>query len=226
MQKAVRVLNYILMVLAMACLVYYINTGGLWLKGVTSSWFVLLGLVNLVFAKRSGVKKMGFLAVLEGALVLCMTADVCLGLNFLLGTAVFALGHVCFFAAFCILEKPRHRDWIPIGIILVISLIAVLGTPYIQIEDPLMRGILVAYAIVISAMLGKAIGNLMAKRSLSRWLFAIGSVMFWFSDLMLALNLFGSGGRLAGLLCMYTYWPGQSLIAHTLYHYAVEEREP
>ena len=39
--------NIALLIGAMACLVCYDIFGGLWLKGVTSSWFVVLGAVNL-----------------------------------------------------------------------------------------------------------------------------------------------------------------------------------
>lgn len=223
LHKRFLIWNIVLLVLAMACLFYYDYEGGLWLKGVTSGWFVLLGAVNVAYGKKLGGKDLRFLLLAELALFLSMAADVLLGVQFLVGTAVFALGHVCYFAAFCALEKFRRRDLLVTAPIGVVSLILVLATPFIRVEDPVMQAMLVVYALVISFMLGKAVGNLLVKRSLSRWLLAVGAAMFWFSDLMLALNLFGSGGRLASTLCMYTYWPGQILLAHALFHAAEEE---
>lgn len=223
--KTYRNLNIVLLILAMACLIYYDYAGGLALKGITSGWFVVLGVVNLALAHRMRYHKMAFMWLVMAALFLTMVADVVLGIHFMLGTIIFAAGHICYFAAYCALERFCKRDLIPVAVAAVISLIAVLGTPFIQVEDPVMRYLLIGYAIVISCMVGKAVGNLVTERSRTRLLVVIGSILFWFSDLMLALNLFGSGGSLASTLCLYTYWPGQYLLAHTLYHFAVSTEE-
>lgn len=214
--------NLVLLALAMAWLVYYDRTGGLWRKGVASGWFVLLGAVNLLYARKIGCKTLRFPLLAELALFLTMAADVLLGIHFMLGTAVFAVGHLAYFAAFCALEKFSRRDLGVTAVIGAVSLFLVLGTPLIQVEDPAMQVLLAVYAVVISCMLGKAIGNLRRSPSRTRWLLAIGGGLFWFSDLMLALNMFGSGGHTAGTLCLYTYWPGQNLLAHALFHYANE----
>lgn len=224
MGKTVKKWNIFLMIAAMACLVYYDYRGGLWLKGVTSLWFVLIGLVNVIYGWKTGCRGRRFLLLVEAALVCAMAADVILGIDFMVGALVFGAGHVMNFAAFCSLEKLSRRDILPTLAAAAVSLWAVFGTPYIRVEQSFMRYLLMGYAVVISLMLGKAIGNLLVHKSGSRWLLAISSAMFWFSDLMLALNLFGSGGRVASLLCMYTYWPGQSLLAHTLLHF-VDEQE-
>ena len=216
------VMNIILLLLAMTCLVYYDYQGGLWLKGVTSSWFVMLGFVNLIYSRKMGCKNSHVPLLMVLAMFLGMVADVLLGIQFIVGTVVFALGHVVYSAAFCALKKFTCRDLyiiIPVG---AVSLFIVLGTPYIQVEDPAMKLILVCYAVVISCMLGKSISNLLVDRSPSGWLQAIGSSLFWFSDLMLALALFGSGGKAASFLCTYSYWPGQSLLAHSLFHFVNE----
>lgn len=213
------VLNIVLLILAMACLDYYDKEGGLWLKGVTSSWFVVIGGVNLLYAAVVGRGCWGFLLLTELALVLSMAADVLLGISFMTGVVVFALGHVSYFAAFCALEKLRLRDICLMAAIGAVSLYIVLCSPYIQVGNGTMKIMLAAYAVVISCMLGKALGNLLQHRSAARWLMALGAAMFWFSDLMLALNLFGRGGKTASMLCMYTYWPGQSILAHSLFYF-------
>lgn len=223
-QKTYQILNIFLLILAMACLFYYDYEGGLALKGITSGWFAALGAVNLVFVHQAACKGRSFAWLVVTALFLCMTADVLLGIDFMVGTLTFAVGHLFYFGAYCRLEPLRRRDLFPIAAVGVVSLLCVLGTPFIQVDDPMLQGLLVGYALVISCMLGKAIGNLRYRYSRTRLLLVIGSGLFWFSDLMLALNMFGSGGRLTGILCMYTYWPGQSLLAHTLYHFATDEQ--
>ena len=81
---------------------------------------------------------------------------------------------------------------------------------------------LAGYAVIIGCMLGKATANLPRHRTAFGWLILVGSVLFWFSDLMLAANMFGNGGRLAGRICCYTYWPAQNILAYALLHYADE----
>ena len=207
--------NIVLLIGAMACLVCYDIFGGLWLKGVTSGWFVVLGAINL-FGNRGGSRKCAWLMVL--GLFCGMCADVLLGITFYAGVAVFALGHILYLAAFLALERFRIRDLAFMIPLAAVSMFAVVGTPWIRVEDPVMKGLLLGYALIISAMLGKALSNLKEKPSAFRWLLAVGSVLFWFSDLMLAVDLFGQPSRLVWILCSYTYWPAQNLLAHSLYH--------
>ena len=207
--------NIALLIGAMACLVCYDIFGGLWLKGVTSSWFVVLGAVNLL-GNREGNRKFAWLMVL--GLFCGMCADVLLGVAFYAGVAVFALGHVLYLAAFLALERFRVRDLVFMIPLAAVSMFVVVGTPWIRVEDPTMKGLLLGYALIISAMLGKALSNLKAKPCAFRWLLAVGSVLFWFSDLMLAIDLFGQPSRLVWILCSYSYWPAQNLLAHSLYH--------
>ena len=207
--------NIVLLAGAMACLVYYDIAGGLWLKGVTSSWFVVLGALNL-WSVRKEKQKFPLLMVL--GLFCGMCADVLLGVAFYLGVVVFALGHILYLAAFYSLEGFHIRDlrfMIPLA---AVSIFMVVGTPWIRVEDPTMKILLLAYALIISAMLGKALSNVRCRPSVFRWLLAVGSVLFWFSDMMLAIDLFGQPSRLVWILCSYSYWPAQNLLAHALYH--------
>lgn len=217
--KRIKLTNIVLMILAMLCLIYYDGHRTIWLKGVTSGWFVALGLVNLAHNWKNGNKR--FLILLETGLFLSAAADVILWNHFMLGAGVFALGHIFYFAAFCALEAFRVRDLLPVAVVAVVSLFAVFGTPYIQVEG-FMAYVMLAYALIISCMLGKDIGNLREKKNTARWLMLIGGAMFWFSDLMLAFSLFGGGGHLAGQLCVYTYWPGQLILAHSIFYPASE----
>jgi hypothetical protein len=193
-------------------------TGGLWLKGVTSSWFVLLGGINLWAARMLKWKQLRFFALMEAGLFCGMCADVLLGMVFFVGIGVFALGHILYLAAFYSLEKFRPMDLCLVLPLAAISIFMVVGTPWITVTDPLLKKLLLGYAVIIAAMLGKAWSNLLCKPSPYRWLLAIGSVLFWFSDLMLLIDMFGTPSRLTWILCSYTYWPAQNLLAHALYH--------
>lgn len=216
--KSLKYTNIILLVCAIGCLVCYDIFGGLWLKGVTSSWFVLLGAVNLWCARKLEWKRLRFFLLMEAGLFCGMCADVLLGVVFFAGIGVFALGHVLYLVAFYTLEKFSRRDLWIIAPLAAISMFVVVGTPWITVEDPVLQKLLLGYAVIISAMLGKAISNLIRHPSPARWLLAIGSLMFWFSDLMLAIDMFGQASRLTWILCSYTYWPAQNLLAHSLYH--------
>lgn len=224
-KRIFHIINLVLLGCAIGCLICYDLAGGLWLKGVTSGWFVLLGIVNLVYAWRKGLEKKSYLYFIVAGLFLGMCADVLLGVVFVLGILSFALGHICYLAAFYTRERFCLRDVLIILPIAAVSVVAVTGTPYIRIVDPMLRGMLIAYAVIIAGMLGKAVSNLSRRKSLAGWLMLLGSGMFWFSDLMLAFNMFGTGGALAGLLCTYTYWPAQNILAYAMYHY-VNENEP
>lgn len=215
--------NMILFICAILCLMYYDYKGGLWLKGATSFWFVLLGGVNLVYARICGVKLSLFMVFMELGLFCGMCADVLLGIEFLLGLFLFALGHVLYIIAFYTLEKFHIRDLLIIIPIAALSMFFVAGTSYIQVKDPFMEKLLLGYAVIISCMLGKAVSNASVKGAASRNLILLGSALFLFSDLMLAVDFFGQTSRLVWILCAYTYWPAQNLLAHALFYFVNEQ---
>ena len=84
-RKQLKRWNLCLMLCAMACLVYYDITGGLWLKGVTSAWFVALGLVNLLALGELPRQQRRFSRLMVGGLFCGMCADVLLGVAFFAG---------------------------------------------------------------------------------------------------------------------------------------------
>lgn len=218
MKKTFQILNLLIIAGSLANTVNYYWKGGLLLKGITSFSFALLGLVNLVYALCSKGKSLGFPIGMAAALVLSMIADVVLNLYFIPGAILFALAHVIYLAAYCTLEPFQKKDLIPIGLIIVLCL-GITNTPLFFIGDPTMKIIVTVYCIVISCMLGKAISNFLRKKNTLNLLLAAGCLLFWCSDLMLALELFAAGGRIANTLCLFTYFPGQTLLAHAIYHY-------
>ena len=221
-KKNVLALNILLMVCAMGCLVIYDFWGGLWLKGVTSAWFVILGLVNLLYGWKRNPGSRRFLVLTTLGLFFGMCADVLLAVHFILGILSFATGHVLYLAAFYTLEPPRRKDLYLILPICLVSIFLVTGTPYIQIQDPLLQKLSLGYAVIISCMLGKALSNRCAGKSLCRTLLMLGSALFWFSDVMLAVDMFGTPSRLTWILCSYAYWPAQTILAHAMFHFITE----
>lgn len=217
-QKSLKLVNIILLVCAAVCLLCYDHFRGLWLKGVTSSWFVLLGTVNLFSLRKQPEVPLRFLIFMEIGLLCGMIADILLGKVFLAGIIVFALGHVLYLVAFYSLEKFSLRDLKFILPLAAVSLFVVVGTPWITVKDPLLRKMLLGYAAIIAAMLGKSLSNLLRKPCLFRWLLAVGSILFWFSDLALAVDIFGQSSRLTWIFCSYCYWPAQNILAHSLFH--------
>ena len=222
LQKKFYIWNILLLICAIICLVCYDFHGGLWLKGLTSTWFVILGFSNLIYARKMNLKMSRFLVLIELGLCFGMCADVLLGVQFIFGILFFALGHVFYLIAFYSLDKFHKKDVYIILPIAVVSLFVVTGSPYIQIEDPFIKKLLLGYAVIIACMLGKAISNLSLDKSISRKLILLGSAMFWFSDLMLAIDMFGKASRLTWVLCSYTYWPAQNILAFSLFHYVNE----
>ena len=91
--------------------------------------------------------------------------------------------------------------------------------PAFNYGTAVMEGVAVVYALVISFMLGKGVSNLFQKTSAVTTAVAVGSALFFVSDIALAFNIFGGAPSWADPLCLVTYFPGQLLIALSLYLY-------
>jgi hypothetical protein len=81
-----------------------------------------------------------------------------------------------------------------------------------------MKIVCVIYALIISFMVGKSISNYVKDRSLFTLIVMIGSILFFISDTMLLFDVFGHV-VLTDIICLVTYYPGQILIAHSVFHY-------
>lgn len=193
--------------------VIYIVNGGLLLKTLTSFGFVIIGLISTLHAIKSKAESLESSFLVLTALTVCMVGDVTLNLNFVVGALIFALGHVCYFVAYSSIQRLEKRDFIPIGIVLAVSLFIVLFVPVFDFGNVGMRLLCVAYAAVISFMVGKAISNLIKVKSLANVMIAVGAILFYFSDLMLLIELFATKSALADTLCLATYYPAQCLLA-------------
>ena len=219
MSKTFKILNIFLMITALLAVIYYRTHGGIVLKGITSSWFVIIGAVNLFYLIRCKISDFRFPGFMLLGLILSMVADIVLGYDFITGAIIFAAGHICYFIAYCVLISFRKQDIKPSIILFVFSALFLILAPFFDFGSVIMEGVCVFYALIISFMLGKALSNSRSNRTVLFLLLAVGSAMFFFSDLMLVLNMFSDAPKITSELCSYTYWPGQSILAHSLFHY-------
>lgn len=180
------------------------------MKGVTGGIFVLCCLLNVLFYPR-GARAAYRWVLLLGQILAC-SGDIGLGFDFVTGALLFAAGHVGYYAAFCLLDRPRWRDLPLMAAVFLVSYLVVTSDGF-RLGGRKM--IVMFYAVVISCMLGKALSLMFARQvpSALRVNAAVGAVMFYVSDLMLAINMFGGGGRVYGAWCLALYFPGEWVLA-------------
>lgn len=210
-------LNVLLIAGIMIGDVCYIVLGGLLAKSLTSALFVVLGAVNLLFLILNKEKNLKFPFIMLLGLVFAMCGDIVLEVEFIVGAALFAIGHIFYFVAYCFLAKFKWIDLLYGAVIFVPSVLLITLAPFFDFGGVLMEIVCVVYAIIISCMVGKSISNLISKRNLQNILIVIGSILFFFSDLMLLLNIFASLPRVVGILCLVTYYPAECFLAFSIF---------
>lgn len=218
MKKKFLILNAVFIVIELILMLTYRELGGITLKGVASGGFVAIGGLNLIFAFAEKAKK-AFPSLMFTGLFLCMLGDVIINSYFIVGALIFALGHIFYFIAFCALNKFENRDTVPCMILFIASVLALTLTPYFDFGGGLMLGVCIFYALIISLMAGKAISAFLKSKSLLNLIILIGAVLFFFSDIMLVFNVFGGAPAIADTLCLFSYWPGQTVLAVSVYFY-------
>lgn len=219
-------LNLILLAVLLVCVYIYDNINGrLIMKGTTAGCFVMLGLLNLVYALCTKPRNWAFPALLAVGLMLAMAGDLSISRNFILGAGLFAAGHVLYAAAMYARQKFAPLDALFSGVMFLIALAILTFTPGLSFSNPIFRYVCYAYAVIISVMAGKAVSGFLRARTLTNALLALGSVMFYFSDVMLLLAWFAGAGDWADIACIYTYFPGQGILAHAAYHHVREIAE-
>ncbi|MBQ8909220.1 MAG: lysoplasmalogenase [Clostridia bacterium] len=219
MKKYFNVFSVISLALIIAVLVgdvFYILGGQLWVKSLTSACFLGIGIVSLIYCIKHKANNLNFAITMVVGLTLAMLGDILLEVDFIVGAIFFALGHVGYFIAYCMLCKFKWVDLIAGGVISLASILVILLVPVFTLA-PIMKVLVICYAVVISFMLGKAVTNLIRQRNLVNLIILIGSFLFFFSDLMLLLcnfTSFAAGIRATfGVLCLATYYPAEILLA-------------
>ena len=139
-------------------------------------------------------------------LVLSLAGDVFLMLDekwFVAGLGSFLLGHIAYIVGLQL--APRSWGWTAVGVALVLVAIATVGRQVVLgvgSVDRSMVGPVVAYLVVISAMVVSAFGTA------APWAIA-GASLFYASDATLAWNRFIEQRRFGPLAVMVTYHLGQ-----------------
>lgn len=217
MKKTIGIVNWLLIGALCVGNYFYHTIGGLTIKSVCSGIFALTGLVNLCYIAKANRSRLTFAIPMAVGLILAMLGDITIGFDFIVGAAFFAGGHVCYFAAQCVLMKLKKRDLICSGLIFVCAAVFLLLYPGLSFPGNVIKGVCVVYALIISLMAGKAISNFLREKNLLTAILLAGCLLFFFSDLMLVLNWFMDTGRITSILCMATYYPAECLLAYSVY---------
>ena len=186
-------------------------------KTTASVLFVLCGVVNLLYClKAKALGNLKFMIFMVIGLFFAMLGDVLLIDYFVIGAALFAVGHVFYFIAFCFIAKFKLRDIIAFLIIFVPALLLILLYPKFEFGG--MQALVIVYALIISLMLGKAISNIFGKSNrLVNIIIALGALMFFLSDLMLLFNVFANMPYIYDITCIALYYPAEFVLAFTVF---------
>ncbi|WP_426571658.1 lysoplasmalogenase [Aquihabitans sp. McL0605] len=139
-------------------------------------------------------------------LLLSLAGDVFLMLDekwFVAGLVSFLLGHIAYIVGLQL--APTSLGWSLVGLAVVVACVAVVGRSVVQTvrkTQPEMVGPVIAYLVVISAMVVSAFGTA------DPWAIA-GASLFYASDATLAWNRFVDQRRFGPLAVMVTYHLGQ-----------------
>ncbi len=162
------------------------------------------------------------MGVLVG-LAFCFGGDVALMFQqnrraFIIGLGLFLIGHIVYAATFTVLGKFSTADILSAVVLLTIG-----GGFYRLIKSNLgtMRAPVILYIVVISVMVNRAIATL-ASSVFTReqaWLIAVGAILFYISDVILAANRFWKPWRYHRISLVF-YYSGQLLIALSANYFA------
>jgi len=194
-------------------------------KTIASILFLLCGLFNLIYiiiVKNNEYRKFAIIMVV--GLAFACAGDILLIDFFPVGAASFAIGHIFYFAAFCVLSKVHWLDIAIGGGIFAASLLLLLLYPF---EFNGMLPLVIPYALIISLMLGKAVSNLFvkSKNRLLNIIITIGAFLFFFSDMMLVFYNWGGKVIIFDHLCLATYYPAEFILACSLFLVAIFNRK-
>ncbi len=195
--------------------ILYMVYDALYFKAITSALFVALGIINLVYIFKLKAKNRLFPIFMLVGLIFAFLGDVILEIHFISGAILFAIGHIFFFVSYCFIKRFDWKDLIAGIIIFIPSVLLITLAPIFNFGGILMEIVCVVYALIISLMVGKAVANLIRDKSLLNVIVLIGSCLFFFSDLMLLLNVFGHL-PVVGYLCLATYYPAEFLLAFSI----------
>ena len=215
---AALVANFFLLAVGFVLNVFYWRSGFAFpLKCACSAGFATLAVVNATFAFALKRPNRRFYVAATFGLLCAALGDVLIGFDFVAGAAAFGVGHLALIVAFSTARRFGRLDAV-LSVALLLFAAAFLNFfPGISFATPALKGVCVGYAAVISVMLGKAIGNFASSQTVAHGAFALGAFLFFFSNMMLALNAFVGRWSWTDAACLATYFPAVYLLAFSLY---------
>ena len=217
-KKTVNIINIILITIQFALSVVYDRLGNPYVfKSLATGWFLIIAIFNFIVAAKQGNKPKVYKILMLIGLIFAAAGDIFLikRSTFVLGAALFAVGHVFYLSNFFVLHKFKLRDlFVFIGLFVICLLIIFL---YPKFNFSGMLPLIIVYAFIICAMLAKSIGNCFSKEYLKQNIVvAIGALLFFVSDVCLLFYMFGGAPVLVDSMCLFTYYTGQGLLASSL----------
>lgn len=181
------------------------------LKPVSTLLVILIALLSFL---TPGVQPAYTVWITLG-LILSLGGDVALmfesGRAFLVGLVLFLLAHVAYSIAFTVPNGFHPEDLITAAVLLVVAVAVYL---YLQPGLGSMKGPVIFYILIICFMVNRAVSTFFgdAFTTTQAWLVTLGAILFWLSDLMLAINRFRRPFK-AEATSLLLYYGGQLLIA-------------
>lgn len=148
-----------------------------------------------------------FIGVLIGS-----AGDYLIGINFIVGAALFAVGHILYIIALYFISKFSWKEIIIAALIIATSMLIVF-IPFIEYGDYVI--VIIAYAVILSLMFAKCLSNFLfnSKTLMLNIFLALAGLLFYLSDLMLLLYVFKDANVIFDKLCLMLYYPAQILFA-------------
>jgi len=178
-----------------------------------ASTLLVIGVALLSFL-TPGVRPTYTLWITLG-LILSMGGDVALMLRtnrwFLIGLVLFLLAHVVYSITFAVFSGFHPQDLISAAVLLIVAMAVYL---YLRPGLGSMKVPVILYMLVICFMVNRAVSTFFGTAfSMTQvWLIAAGAILFWLSDLMLAVNRFRRPSKWQAM-GLFLYYGGQLLIA-------------
>lgn len=215
--KAIYCVNIILTLIVLIGNYFYQDKGFYYpLKMLCSASFGLMGILNFIYMLHSKATNRKLLLFLLLGILFSWGGDIVLNIDFVSGAAVFALGHVFFVIAYFIYQKGNKLDLLLCSLLVLFSICFIQFFPPIYFEIEVFHYVCLAYAAIISIMVGKSLGNALLKPSSFTVSLLISSIAFFISDLMLLLAWFSSVTGWTSNMCMALYYPAMCFFAVTL----------
>jgi uncharacterized membrane protein YhhN len=175
----------------------------------------LLVIVVALLSLLTPGAKVSFTLWITLGLVLSLGGDVALMFKssqaFLAGLVLFLLAQIVYAVGFTLPNGLHPED-----LVVAAALLVAAAGVYLYLRPGLgtMKGPVVLYILVICLMVNRAVSTFFgdAFTTTQAWLISLGAVLFWLSDLMLAINRFRRPFRKEPL-GLFLYYSGQLLIA-------------